>query len=72
MKKKPTIPLSPEVAQPYVMGIADQLSDDPLLSRMFGSRFRVIVNYDGHAKRLTYSFRSPDDNDPEDIDARLV
>lgn len=72
MKFKPTIPLPPEVARPYVMGIADTLSDDPLLSRMFASRFKVIVDYDGAANRLTYSFRSLDDSDPDEADAQKV
>lgn len=72
MKKKPTIPLSADRAQPYVMGIADQLSDDPMLRRLIGSRFKVLVNYDLAAKRVTYSFRSPEDLDPDEADAKSV
>lgn len=72
MKQKPTIPLPAARAQPYVMGIADKLSDDPMLRQLLGSRFKVIVDYDTSAKRLTYSFRSPDDNDPDDADAKAV
>lgn len=72
MKRKSTIPLSADRAQPYVMGIADQLSDDPMLLQLIGPRFKVIVNYDTTAKRVTYSFRSPEDNDPSDTDAQSV
>lgn len=72
MKKKPTIPLSAGRAQPYVMGIADKLSDDPMLLQLLGPRFKVIVNYDTSAKRVTYSFRSPEDHDPDDADAKAV
>lgn len=35
-----------EAAQPYLMGVADKLSDDPLLARILGSRFKAIVSYD--------------------------
>ncbi|QCB46431.1 hypothetical protein [Hydrogenophaga sp. PAMC20947] len=69
MKKKATIPLAPDHAQPYVMGIADQLSDDPMLRSLIGSRFKVVVNYDAEARRVTYSFRAPEDFDPNDSDA---
>lgn len=69
MKRKATIPLSAAQAQPYVMGIADQLSDDPMLRRLIGPRFKVIVSYDAEARRVTYSFRAPDDHDPDDADA---
>ena len=72
MKKKPTIPLAAEVAQPYVMGIADKLSDDPMLVKLIGPRFKVIVDYDTAAKRVTYSFRAPEDQDPDDADAQSV
>lgn len=72
MNKKPTIPLPADHAQPYVMGIADRLSDDPMLLRLIGPRFKVIVDYDTSARRVTYSFRSPEDNDPTDADAQSV
>jgi hypothetical protein len=61
MKRKPTIPDAHDPMQPYIMGVADKLSDDPLLARLFGSRYKVIVTYDLQAKRVTYSFRSPED-----------
>jgi hypothetical protein len=54
------------------MGIADQLSDDPMLVRLIGPRFKVIVEYDAKAKRVTYSFRSPEDPDSSDPDAQSV
>lgn len=72
MKKKATIPLPPDRAQPYVMGIADQLSDDPMLQRLIGPRFKVVVKYDANARRVTYSFRAPEDVDPNDSDAVLT
>ena len=72
MRKKPTIPLPAASAQPYVMGIADKLSDDPMLLQLLGPRFKVVVDYDIFAKRVTYSFRSPKDNDPDDADAKAV
>jgi hypothetical protein len=72
MKRKATIPLPTGQAQPYVMGIADTLSDDPMLTRLIGPRFKVIVDYNPTARRVTYSFRSPDDNDPADADASVV
>lgn len=69
MKKKASIPLTPQRAKPYVMGIADQLSDDPMLLRLIGPRFKVVVSYDTEARRVTYSFRGPEDVDPGDSDA---
>lgn len=72
MKKKLTIPLPADRAQLYVMGIADKLSDDPMLLRLLGPRFKVIVNYDTSAKRVTYSFRTPEDHEPDDVDAKAV
>lgn len=72
MKRKPTIPLTADAAQPYVMAIADQLSDDPMLLRLIGQSFKVVVNYDADARRVTYSFRSPEDSETGDSDARPV
>ena len=71
MKKKQTVPQA-QAAQPHLMSVADKLSDDPMLARILGSRFKVIVSYDLQAKRVTYSFRAPDDRDPEDADAQPV
>ena len=72
MKRKATMPLPVNQARPYVMGIADTLSDDPMLTRLIGSRFKVIVHYDINARRVTYSFRSPDDIDVDDDNAIVV
>lgn len=72
MKRKPTIPLAAESARPFVMAIADQLSDDPMLLRLLGRSFKVVVNYDTVARRVTYSFRSSEDHDPSDSDAKPV
>lgn len=72
MKHKPHTPLPVDRAQPYVMGIADKLSDDPMLLQLLGPRFKVIVDYDPSARRVTYSFRSPDDNDTDEAAAKAV
>ena len=72
MKRKATMPFPVDQARPYVMGIADSLSDDPMLTRLIGSRFKVIVDYDVQARRVTYSFRAPDDVDADDDNATVV
>ena len=72
MKKKPTALVASAPVQPYVMGVADQLSNDPFLRDMFGSRFRVVVDFDTQARRITYSFRAPDDIDADDSGAQVV
>lgn len=59
-------------AQAYLMRIADLLSDDPLLLDVIGPTFKVIADYDRKAKRVTYSFRRPDDVAPDDHDATSV
>jgi hypothetical protein len=59
-------------AQAYLMRIADLLSDDPLLLDVIGPTFKVIADYDRKAKRVTYSFRLPDDLAPSDQDATSV
>ena len=72
MKKKPTIPLPPDSAQQYVMGLADKLSDDPMLLQLLGSRFKVIVDYDVQSRRITYSFRTPGDVGSDEQDAKVI
>lgn len=72
MRKKATIPMNMDRAEPYVMRIADQLSDDPALISLLGSSFRVIVDYDVIRRRVTYSFRRPDDVEPGDEKAKVV
>ena len=54
-------------AQTYLMRIADLLSDDPLLIDILGPSFKVIADYDRKTKRVTYSFRMPDDTCPDDL-----
>ncbi len=65
-------PIPSQFAQSYVMRIADQLSDDPVLVRLLGNRFKVFVDYDVDRRRVTYSFRSPDDIEPGDENVKLV
>lgn len=72
MKRAFTIPTTCDDAEPYLMRIADLLSDDPLLIDILGPSFKVIADYDRKAKRATYSFRRPDDTAPEDRDAKHV
>lgn len=71
MKRHPA-PIPADKAEPYVMRIADKLSDDPALLRLLGERFKVLVDYDTERRRVTYSFRCPDDDDPRELDARPV
>lgn len=70
--KKSTTPLPADVARPFVMDIADKLSDDPMLLQLLGPRFKVIVDYDAAAKRVTYSFRAPDDVGSDEHDATVI
>lgn len=70
--KKPISPIPAVRAKPYVMRIADKLSDDPILLRLLGDRFKVVVDYDTERRRVTYSFRSSEDVEPGDEDAQSV
>lgn len=75
MKKKLTIPYRPwhtDQVEPYVMRLADQLSNDPMIASLLGPNFKVIVDYNAEAKRITYSFRTPDDVSPDELDAKKV
>ena len=54
------------------MRIADLLSDDPLLIAVLGPNFKVIADYDRKQKRVTYSFRRPEDTGPDDLCATHV
>ncbi len=72
MKTKLTIGTSDDSAQPYIMRIADLLSDDPMLIDVLGPSFKVIADYDRQARRVTYSFRTPDDAAPDELDAKRV
>ena len=64
MKKRPTNQ-RPDVSQPYLMHIADLLSDDPRIVQVIGPRFKVVAWVDEQAKRVNYSFRSVDDTAPD-------
>jgi hypothetical protein len=72
MRKKPTIPFPAATGESYLMGIADKLSDDPMLLQLLGPHFKVIVEYDPFVRRVTYSFRLPEDNEPDDAHAKAV
>ena len=72
MKTKATANRSSDTVQPYVMRIADLLSDDPMLIHVLGRSFKVVADYDLQAKRVTYSFRTPDDTAPDELDAKHV
>ena len=72
MSKQPAIQDIADPDQSYLMRIADLLSDDPLLIDVLGPSFKVIADYDRKAKRVTYSFRRPDDTCPDDLSATRV
>ena len=74
-KKKLTIPYRPwhtDKIEPYVMKLADDLSNDPMIRALLGHEFKVLVDYNAEAKRITYSFRSKDDITDEDDQAKKV
>ena len=74
-KKKLTIscrPLHANQVEPYVMKLADELSDDPMIFALLGPNFKVIVDYNAEAKRITYSFRTPGDVGSDEHDAKVV
>lgn len=74
-KKKLTVPYRPwhtDKIEPYVMNLADQLSDDPMIAGLLGRNFKVLVDYNAVAKRITYSFRAADDVGPDESGARYV
>ena len=72
MNKKHTITPQKEGLQPYLMHIADLLSDDPILVQVIGTRFKVVAYADCKAKRVTYSFRCVDDTLPDEWDTQPV
>lgn len=74
-KKKLTVPVRPwhtDKIEPYVMKLADDLSNDPMIAALLGPSFKVIVDYDANAKRITYSFRTPEDITEEDSQAKKI
>ncbi len=70
MPKKPIHRITPDNQQLYLMRIADLLSDDPILTLVLGSRFKVVANCDLEAKRITYSFRCVGDTLPDEWGAK--
>ena len=70
--KVPYRPWHTDQIEPYVMRLADQLSNDPMIAGLLGSNFKVIVDYDPDAKRITYSFRTPDDVSEDESQAKKV
>lgn len=72
MKKKPVTSAQSKDAQPYIMRIADLLSDDPILVHVIGPRFKVVAYADHKAKRVTYSFRRAEDTEPDEWDLKPI
>jgi hypothetical protein len=71
--KRPISPLtSRDSSQPYLMRVADLLSDDPDLVSFLGPSFKVVVSYNADIRRVTYSFRCKDDTGPDEFDIRQV
>lgn len=65
MKKNLTTVPRPEKTKPYLMEIADWLSDDPRIVQVIGSRFKVVAWVDEKLKRVNYSFRCVEDTAPD-------
>lgn len=68
--KVPYRPWHTDQIEPYVMKLADQLSNDPMIAGLLGSEFKVIVDYNAPAKRITYSFRQAHDTEPDEVDLK--
>ena len=58
--------------QPFLMRVADILSDDPDLVRFLGPSFKVVVSFNAEVRRVTYSFRRQDDTGPDEADIKQV
>ena len=74
-KRKLTFPYRPwheDKMEPYVMKLADDLSNDPMIASLLGQNFKVIVDYNAESKRITYSFRAPDDIGSDEQGAKVV
>ena len=69
---KDVFPEPVDSAQFFMMRIADLLSDDPMLLDVIGPSFKVVADYDRKTKRVTFSFRRPDDFVPGEQDAKHV
>ena len=70
MTKKHHHPITLGTQEPYLMHIADLLSDDPILIAVLGLRFKVVAYCDRKAKRVTYSFRCVDDTQPDEWEGK--
>lgn len=72
MKTRLPLAKSRSAEQPRFMRVADILSNDPDLVSFLGPRFKVVVSYDADRRRVTYSFRCPDDTAPDEADTPHV
>ena len=63
MRNPYTPPRQDEVAEQFLMRIADLLSDDPLLIAVLGENFKVAADYDGKKKFVRYVFTPTTDDD---------
>lgn len=72
MRNKPLKATAFAPEKPYVMRIADLLSDDPMLIGLLGPNFKLIATYDPERRRATYSFRRVDDTDSDDEGANVT
>ena len=63
MRNPYTPPAQDEVAQQFLMRIADLLSDDPLLIAVLGENFKVAADYNSKKKFVRYIFRPTTDDD---------
>jgi hypothetical protein len=71
-RRRPIVRISQAHQQPYLMRIADLLSDDPILTDVIGERFKVVAHCDRDLKRITFSFRCPDDTLPDEWDIKSI
>ena len=63
MRNPYTPPAQDDVAQQFLMRIADLLSDDPLLIAVLGENFKVAADYDSKKKFVRYIFTPTTDDD---------
>jgi hypothetical protein len=70
--KTPIRPPKPQTTRDYVMRIADLLSDDPMLLRVIGPKFKVMASYDLETRRVTYSFRHVDDVAADELEHERI
>lgn len=70
--KRPNASKPSGAPQPYLMRVADLLSNDPDLVSFLGPRFKVVVSFNAEIRRVTYSFRRTDDTAPDESDMQQV